>query len=85
MFRGNEFNSVSFLPTFKKSYKKYDNKSLTASFHHESDRSLTFDKSWQFYNYFAYDHDIVFAQNTTKYPNKALVTINGRDSEVKMT
>lgn len=46
------------------------------------EHSFGFDKSWQFYNYFANDDAIAPPQNVTKNPNKALITINGRNSEV---
>ena len=48
----------------------------------EVTHSFGFDKSWQFYNYFANTDAIFPAQNVTKNPNKALVTINGKNSEV---
>lgn len=121
-FNKNQLNSISFLPTIKKNFKKFDklqykrNNSLfqttnttlgtsiaSSSFNqrnnanesatsiaNELDNSNAFDRSWQFYNYFA-NSDAILAQNSvitcglqdiSTNPNKALVTINGRNSEV---
>ena len=102
-FNNLELNSISFLPNYKKNFKKFsktENKKNFASMlatssttlgntlscnnsrNENLENSFGFDKSWQFYNYFANTDAIFPAQNVTKNPNKALVTINGKNSEV---
>jgi hypothetical protein len=98
-------NSISFLPSYKKNFKKFskiqnkntsikvastlatssstiDAETSCNNTRLDFENSFGFDKSWQFYNYFANSDPLSTVQNVTKNPNKALVTINGRNSEV---
>jgi len=94
-----ELNSISFLPSYKKNFKKLSKNnskknvgsilttssatlSCNNSRNENMENSFELDKSWQFYNYFANADAISSSQNVSKNPNKALVTINGRNSEV---
>jgi hypothetical protein len=88
-WNGTELNSISFLPTFKKQYKNKCDTSYNMANNdsHVMMNSGLFDKSWQLYNHFslssASEETIQFQQNfINKNPNKALITINGRDSTI---
>lgn len=86
--KGIELNSISFLPRFKRTFNKFGNlatntKNKTLNESNTNNCSKNgFDQSWQFYNYFANDVDIQIADNQIRNPNKALVTINIRNSEI---
>jgi PAS domain S-box-containing protein len=89
---GRELNSISFLPTFKKQYtNKLELSVMSCNTPNNDSHCLAnnglFDKSWQLYNHFslssASEETIQFQQNfINKNPNKALITINGRNSTI---
>jgi PAS domain S-box-containing protein len=86
--KGIELNSISFLPRFKRTFNKFGNLKNNNTKNKILNESNTngsrncFDQSWQFYNYFANDVDIQMGESIIKNPNKALVTINIKNSDI---